>query len=103
MFEHSRDCLYAFQAIAWLCEAVTVYVNREMKFTRFNALLNGSEVSFSSNNYLSGDTFDNNLYGINIGAYVTPAYYFPGRIADVRIYNRVLSSSEVANLYATTK
>src|SRR3981189_1864138 len=38
MFEHSRDCLYAFQAIAWLCEAVTVYVNREMKCARFNAL-----------------------------------------------------------------
>jgi len=65
--------------------------------------VNGAEVSFSSNNYVSGDVFDNYLYGVNIDAYVTPAYYFPGRIADVRIYNRVLSSSEVANLYATTK
>ena len=45
-------------------------------------------------------TANNPISGINIGrrAYDS-AYYFPGLIDDVRIYNRALSASEVLQLY----
>lgn len=66
--------------------------------------INGSSVSFSANTYTGGETFTNYLYGVNIGAYVGgPSNYFPGRVDDVRIYNRVLSAAEVSSLYSATK
>ena len=51
-----------------------------------------------------GATTAASLSGINIGRRMyDSAYYFPGTIDEVRIYNRALSAAEVLNLYNTGK
>jgi hypothetical protein len=41
--------------------------------------------------------------GDGVACVTTPSYFFTGLIDDVRIYNRILSTSEVARAYATTQ
>ena len=36
---------------------------------------------------------------VTIGSSLVPSFYFPGRIDDVRIYNRILTADEVYQLY----
>ena len=48
------------------------------------------------------NTFDTNALAWRIGARNDGAEYFNGEIDDARIYNRALSATEVADLYATT-
>ena len=47
----------------------------------------------------SGTDTNSNIWEIGRQNYGGDNYYFDGAIDDVRIYNRVLSASEVAQLY----
>ena len=66
--------------------------------TTFKAYQNGSPVASSTTSYLL-----NQSRPLRIGAGSTesnnPDYYFNGSLDEVRIYNRALSTSEIASLY----
>ncbi len=77
---------YFYQLVAsWDTNGVTLYIN-------------GQSVGFSSNLFQSGSTSPlgfGNFF--NMGDYTD---FFGGAISDARIYNRSLSSDEVAQLYS---
>ena len=60
-----------------------------------------TSVSFGSNTYVNGSkTTESDTIGVNG---TTGNRYFPGKIDDVRIYNRALSQAEITALYTATK
>jgi hypothetical protein len=77
----------------WYCGAVTFNTS-----TGWVLYLNGIQENTSA----STTTFTGNGE-ILVGAYSTGANVFTGRIANVLVYNRVLSASEVLQNYIVTK
>jgi concanavalin A-like lectin/glucanase superfamily protein len=71
--------------------------------TPLAAYVNGVQVtSFQTNNFPQNYLFPSSMYGVNIGADSDgTGNFFPGLIDEVRIYNRVLSSSEISALYSS--
>ncbi len=65
--------------------------------------VNGTEISYSTRLVGSGSETSDAASSLTIGsAYNTPAYLFSGKIDEVRIYSRVLSASEVSELYTAS-
>ena len=62
--------------------------------------VNGTEQTYSSPNNGVGVASDLTGQKFSIGASQLPSHYFTGFMDDVRVYNRVLSASEVATLAA---
>jgi hypothetical protein len=65
--------------------------------------LNGQPVSFAQNTFSGAETLPTYQYGLFLGTSGDNSSYFGGFLDDVRIYNRELSSSEVAALYSQTR
>lgn len=84
------------QAGAWQ-HVVMTFANGTVK-----GYMNGNPVTFRENTYKGGETITNWTYGLRIGADSEAANNFTGTMDDVRLYNRVLSATDVATLYATT-
>jgi hypothetical protein len=61
--------------------------------------LNGSLVASAAKSWNIGST----IYDGKIGAQINPQQYWNGNISDVRLYNRVLSASEILAYYNYTK
>lgn len=65
--------------------------------------INGTAVTLSESNFPSGFQLGSNDLGLNIGAQSdAQAGFLSGSIDDVRIYNRVLTATEVQALYRAT-
>lgn len=66
---------------------------------KLKVYLDGSlEITFSYN-VSSGDAGTNSSSLGALSVATTPAWFFNGQIADVRVYNRVLSADEITELY----
>ena len=64
--------------------------------------VNGKPVAFAANTFTAGSTLPLQMYGLYLGTDPSKTAFYKGYMDDVRIYNRVLSDSDVASLYATT-
>jgi hypothetical protein len=66
------------------------------------AYLNGSAVSLSANTFSSpGGALPTGSFGFLLGVYSDGTNsFFPGRIDEVRVYNRILSDSEISAIYS---
>jgi hypothetical protein len=84
------------QAGAWQ-HVVMSFANGTVK-----GYMNGNPVTFRENTFKGGEAITNWAYGLRIGADSEAANNFTGTLDDVRLYNRVLSASDVAALYSTT-
>lgn len=66
-----------------------------------NAYVNGQPVSFQANTFTSGMTLPTDPYGLYIGTDSSITQFYPGELADVRVYNRALGASDVWALYSS--
>lgn len=85
-------------ALAWTHVAVTYDGSSESNDPNF--YINGSPIALSDDGNgegTIGDDSDGNLFIGGISA--TPDFSFDGKVQDTRIYNRILSATEVAELY----
>ncbi|HTJ86329.1 MAG TPA: LamG-like jellyroll fold domain-containing protein [Terriglobales bacterium] len=64
--------------------------------------VNGKPVAFTANTFAAGSTLPLQMYGLYLGTDPSRSASYKGYMDDVRIYNRVLSDTDVASLYATT-
>jgi len=64
--------------------------------------INGVPVAFSTNTFTGTETLPLQMYGLFIGSDPSKTASFKGNVDDVRLYNRVLSDSEVLALHAGT-
>lgn len=64
--------------------------------------VNGKPMAFTANTFTAGSTLPLQMYGLYLGTDPSKTAFYKGYMDDVRIYNRVLSDSDVATLYATT-
>ena len=64
--------------------------------------VNGKSVNFNTNTFTSGSTLPLQMYGLYLGTDPSKSASYRGYMDDVRIYNRVLSDTDVATLHATT-
>jgi len=64
--------------------------------------INGVPVAFSTNTFTGTETVPLQMYGLFIGSDPSKTASFKGNVDDVRLYNRVLSDSEVLALHAGT-
>ena len=64
--------------------------------------VNGKPVGFAANTFAAGATLPLQMYGLYLGTDPSRSASYKGYMDDVRIYNRVLSDTDVATLYATT-
>ena len=64
--------------------------------------VNGSSVVTDASDTGNASDFSSYSYSNYVGAYTTPSDFFPGSIDQLRIYNSVLSTSQVDALYAET-
>jgi hypothetical protein len=64
--------------------------------------VNGKPVAFAANTFTAGSTLPLQMYGLYLGTDPSRAAFYKGYMDDVRIYNRVLSDTDVATLYGTT-
>ena len=64
--------------------------------------VNGKPVAFAANTFSAGSPLPLQMYGLYLGSDASRSAYYAGYMDDVRIYNRVLSDSDVSALYATT-
>jgi len=64
--------------------------------------VNGKAVGFNANTFTAGSTLPLQMYGLYLGTDPSRTASYKGYMDDVRIYNRVLSDSDVAALYSTT-
>lgn len=82
----------------WFNYAVT-YTNGAQVFYK-----NGAVLGYAYYSYTSFTTATNTWFGNGqSSAYVYSGYYGPGYVAQVRYYNRVLTSAEVLQNYNSTK
>ena len=64
--------------------------------------VNGKPVALAANTFTAGSTLALQMYGLYLGTDPSKTAFYKGYMDDVRIYNRVLSDTDVAALYATT-
>ncbi len=64
--------------------------------------VNGKSVTFAANTFTAGSTLPLQMYGLYLGTDASKTTFYNGYMDDVRIYNRVLSDTDVATLYATS-
>ena len=64
--------------------------------------VNGQPVALAANTFTAGSQLPLQMYGLYLGTDSSKSAFYAGYMDDVRIYNRVLSDSDVATLYATT-
>jgi hypothetical protein len=64
--------------------------------------INGVPVAFSTNTFTGTETLPLQMYGLFIGSDPSKTASFKGNVDDVRLYNRVLSDSEILALHAGT-
>jgi peptidoglycan hydrolase-like protein with peptidoglycan-binding domain len=80
---------------------VVIIIDSTTDASQWNCFYDGVDVgvvdSDNSGTYGNPGTTD-----WTIGAYYNNSYWFNGKIDDVRVYNRALSTSEVSELYAYT-
>lgn len=85
----------------WKHVAATYDVNGDRKARLY---IDGEEVSYASQTASTGTRQDNSAVNLYIGNATTGGTrFFPGKIDDVRIYNRALSANEIMQLYNSGK
>jgi len=97
--QFSANGMYAMAS-----RAVPLHTWTHVAFT-FNlgsvqAYVNGQPVTFAENTFTSGTVLPNYKYGLYFGADSSLGNFFSGGLCDVRVYNRVLSPTDVQELYS---
>jgi hypothetical protein len=91
---------FSYTVGTWIMMTVTFVANSYLNIY-FNGVLIRT-MAIGSSTALSGNSATT-PYSLRIGSQLSNAYYFKGLVDDFRIYNRALSSREVAGLYVSSQ
>lgn len=96
---HSNAEVINYNEYVFSCFNIDPKVSQYIKM-----FLNGVELTeYTTNTSLGSDQSCNSTHGLYIGNDLGTRMHFKGKIDDVRLYNRALSTSEISQIYNATK